>query len=100
MDRRVGSDCCAGLVGGEAELEGGFLVADVGEGVVEAGESLGVVVRGLVDEGEQSLFHDAEAGKSLFVGEFDLVGRCFVQRSCDAVAVGRCVFGGDGSGIG
>ena len=78
MSGRVRADCCAGFVRGEAELESGFLVTDVGEGFLEAFTTFLVAGGGVVEEGEQSLFHETEAWEELFVGEGDWTGRCFV----------------------
>jgi hypothetical protein len=48
-------------VGGKAELEDGFLGADVVEGAGEGFSAVGVVGQGLFQEGEQALLEEIEA---------------------------------------
>jgi hypothetical protein len=74
----VGGDFSSAVVGGEAELEGSFLMADVGERLLEAFAAFLVVVSGVVEKVEQSLFHDAETGEGVVVGEGDFARRCVV----------------------
>ncbi len=56
------------MVGAELEDEVGAGLAEVGEGFVEALAAVGLFGIGLVDEAEQSLFHDVEAFQGVLGG--------------------------------
>jgi hypothetical protein len=67
----------AGEEAGEAELGGGFLLADAGQGGVQCGYLVRVGVALILDEGEQAAFDEGgafEVAQPLLTFVFD---KCF-----------------------
>jgi hypothetical protein len=65
-------------VGGEAELKGGFLGADVVERAGEGFAAVGVALEGFIEEGEQALLEEVETDQGVVGGD----GGCWDGRRC------------------
>ena len=58
--------CDNGRIGSELEDVVGAGAAEIGEGFLEILKTVGLLGIGLLNESEQALLHDVEAGESVF----------------------------------